>query len=282
MKRWLIGFFVFSLLAMSFVAFPSSSSVTAQDDSAESQASEIADLQTRVAVLETAVAEGQSGQSTSDASTGRPVLAEEDGTPVAGEGEVLYEANQQTGFSGWTEGYFGGFSNQFTEQDGMLVAAPGFWTVLYAPYLPTTPDYIVEAEMRQPVSTVTPGVGTPAPVTSTIAGLAVRYWNASWDEQGGYTAYTWNDSPTLESPGDEAIANVTEPQLPFPPHPTDGEWHTYRVEIRGDTLRLLIDGALILEATGLQYQGYGELGRVGILVSLGAVDIRAFRVIAWE
>ena len=111
----------------------------------------------------------------------------------------------------------------------------------------------------------------------------VRYLNAGWEEQAGYTAYTWNTSRYIESPGDEVITLTDLPPLTgLPPDPTDGEWHTYRVEIRGDTLSMYIDGVLMIEATGLQYQGYGDEGRVGILVSLGAVEIRAFRVIAWE
>jgi hypothetical protein len=277
MKRWLSGFIVLCMLAMTFAVFQTSSGTSAQDDSAESQASAIADLQTRVAVLETAAAGG-----TQEADAGsRPALTL---TSRAGDSAVLFEEPAATGFTDWTEGYFGGFGdNQFTVQDDMLVAEPGFWTVLYAPYLTESPDYIVEAEMRQPPNAVTPEAGSPVPIVSAITGLAVRYWNASWDEQAGYTAYlSGGGYPYIESPGDESIQ--TQNLLPGieSPDPADGEWHTYRVEIRGDTLRFYLDGVLIIEALGLQYQGTGEEGRVGILVSLGAVEIRSFRVLAWE
>jgi hypothetical protein len=140
MKKVLSGFFVLCLLATSFVAFRPSPGVTAQDDSADAQASEIADLQTRVAALETAVAGAESDTEEAEDSAGRPVLSDDEGaTPAAGDGEILFEEPAATGFNRWTEGYFGGFgANQFTVQDDMLVAEPGFWTVLYAPYLPET------------------------------------------------------------------------------------------------------------------------------------------------
>jgi hypothetical protein len=275
MKRWLSGFIALCVVAMSFAVLQSSPGTSAQDDSAESQASAIADLQTRVAVLETAAAGG-----TETAGGGHPALSL---TPEAGDSAILFEEPAATGFREWTEGYFGGFGdNQFTVQNDMLVAEPGFWTVLYAPYLTDSPDYIVEAEMRQPPAPATSETGSPVPIVSAIAGLAVRYWNESWDEQAGYTAYTSATYSYIETPGDEEL----QVQLLLTgiegPDPTDGEWHTYRVEIRGDTLRLYIDGMLIIEALGLEYQGIGEQGRVGILVSLGAVEIRSFRVMAWE
>src|SRR5688572_28610583 len=131
MKQLIGGLLVVCAGAMLFAAFRSSPGGTlAQDDSAESQSSAIADLQTRVAVLETAVAEGGATEE-SDAAE-RPALSL---TPSAAGGAILFEEPQETGFTQWTEGYFGGFgSNQFTSQDGMLVAEAGYWTVLYAPY----------------------------------------------------------------------------------------------------------------------------------------------------
>ena len=105
MKQLIGGLLVVCALAMLFAAFRSSpGSTLAQDDSAASQSSAIADLQTRVAVLETAVAEGSATEE-SDAAE-RPALSL---TPSAAGGAILFEEPQETGFTQWTEGYFGGF-----------------------------------------------------------------------------------------------------------------------------------------------------------------------------
>lgn len=231
----------------------------------EGASTAIADLQTRVAILETAVA--------SPEEVGPPVPA---GSPVAG--EILFEANAETGFDNWTEGYFGGFTNQFTTEDGILVAEEGGYTVLFAPYLTTSPDYILEAEIRL----TPPGPGTPEPeVIWTIAGLAARYNDDAPEGDEGYLALTRGRSAELEAEESESLASISNLPGAGLPDPSDG-WHTYRFELYGDNLRFLIDGVLIAEASDAKFKGYHVEGRVGVVASLGPLEVRAFRVIGWE
>jgi hypothetical protein len=259
----------------------------AQDDPDDEQASQIADLQTRVAMLETVQAERSDNPDAIEATeiaelqtrvanletaiAGGPSVTSSDQT-------VLYEANADTGWADWTEGYFGGFSNQFTDENGVLTAAAGGFTVLFAPYLTTSPDYILEAEIQL----VPPSDGTPGTAFgSTIAGLAARYLlSSSFSDREGYLARTQGNTASIESAssgGLGSIAELTGDDLPDIQH----GWHTYRLEVRGATIRFLIDDILLVEINDDRFTGFGEDGRVGILASLGPLEVRRFRVLAW-
>jgi hypothetical protein len=55
----------------------------------------------------------------------------------------------------------------------------------------------------------------------------------------------------------------------------DGEWHTYRCEVRGDHLALFVDGVLLIEVVDSALPTGGQVG----LWSDGAqVNVRAFTV----
>ena len=52
-------------------------------------------------------------------------------------------------------------------------------------------------------------------------------------------------------------------------------WHTYRLEVEGSTIRFLIDGTLILEATDTRFSAGGgvELFNYGSVTSVGSVKV---------
>jgi hypothetical protein len=257
MRRWIGGLLTAGLLAVVVVSLTPTSGIRAQDANEDDQATAIADLQTRVAALETAVA----------------------GTPGAETGgKVLFEANAQTGFDEWTEGYFGGFTSQFTVKDGILVADVGGYTILYAPYLTTTPDYVLEAEIRQ----IPTSPGTPEPAFGTIAGLAARYKDNDYPKDNvGYVATTWGTGVELKGEDGSLLASSEKLIGADKVDPREG-WHTYRLEVHGDSLRFLIDGTPVAKGTGATSTGIGEDGRVGVIASLGPLEVRSFRVLAWE
>jgi hypothetical protein len=58
---------------------------------------------------------------------------------------------------------------------------------------------------------------------------------------------------------------------------SDSEWHVYRVEARGNTIRILLDGAMIARATDNRFL---EPGPAGMWADKIQVSVRAFRVIA--
>ena len=53
-------------------------------------------------------------------------------------------------------------------------------------------------------------------------------------------------------------------------------WHTYRAEMNGNRVRLLVDGSLAVEVTDNMYLSAGRVG----LWSSTQVSVRSFRVIA--
>lgn len=55
----------------------------------------------------------------------------------------------------------------------------------------------------------------------------------------------------------------------------DREWHTYRVEVKGLVIRLLIDGAAIADTDDNQYL---PAGQVGIYDTKLQLNIRSFKV----
>lgn len=293
MRRWISAGLVLAVLIVGLAGFAPSTGTSAQGDIDDEQATQIADLQTRVAVLETVQAERSddpdalqatqlAGLQTRVAGLETAISGQETvSTPTvtASDEEVLYEANADTGWDGWTDGYFGGLSNQFSDEDGILTAAAGGYTVLFAPYLTTSPDYILEAEIHL----LPPDEGTPETATRwTIAGLATRYVpNAATGDREGYLARTQGSSATIEDPAFGVLASASDLNGEELPNLLDG-WHTYRFEVRGDELRFLIDNVLIAEATNDQINGFGEDGRVGILASLGPLEVRSFRVLAWD
>jgi hypothetical protein len=57
----------------------------------------------------------------------------------------------------------------------------------------------------------------------------------------------------------------------------DGEWHTYRMEVQGNALRLYVDGDLVVETGDLRYV---DPGQVGLWGRKAQVDVRSFRVLA--
>ena len=284
MKRWMSGYVATGLIVVLLLASQGALATSAQDTSDDAQATEIADLQTRVAALETQLAQESGEREPSGSSDLQTRVAgaggEPGGTPTSSTaaGPVLFEANAETGFADWTEGYFGGFENQFRDEDGILVADPGGYTLLYAPYLTTTPDYILEAEIRL----TTPGPGTPEAFGGTIAGLGARL--GDWREgiRTGYTATTKGDNAGIDTDVIDSLAVISDLPTAGLPDVNDGEWHVYRFEVLGSQLRFLIDGVLILQVTDMQFTGVGFEGRVAIVTSLGPLEVRAFRVIAWS
>jgi hypothetical protein len=53
--------------------------------------------------------------------------------------------------------------------------------------------------------------------------------------------------------------------------------HTYRAEVKGNTIKLFIDGGLLASATDNQYL---DAGQVGLYSSFVQVDVTSFKVIA--
>lgn len=57
----------------------------------------------------------------------------------------------------------------------------------------------------------------------------------------------------------------------------DSDWHTYRLEVQGNSIRVLLDGTVVIETSDNRYLSPGQVG----LWSQGTqVNVRRFSVIA--
>jgi hypothetical protein len=75
-----------------------------------------------------------------------------------------------------------------------------------------------------------------------------------------------DDHAVYISNGDQDIATA--------PHTVDGNYHTYRVEVVSNSIRLLIDGQPILEVSDNKYLNPGRVG----FFSSEQIAVRSMRV----
>ena len=126
-----------------------------------------------------------------------------------------------------------------------------------APYHASTIDYAVEAELQ---------ILNPEQFG---AGVIVRH-----QEQGSYRC------GVVSLNSDSAIITATDPAFSIEasrPFSTGGKYHLYRVEARGNTVKLSIDGAQYVQLTDNKYLDGVEVG----LWSLhDEMSVRSFKVIA--
>jgi hypothetical protein len=179
---------------------------------------------------------------------------------------VLYQADWSSGFNGWTASQDWKTVSRELVNDGTNGDAT---QLAHAPRItPYTPNYAVEADI-QAVRTVNScheatfglsvrsesggdyrvGVGAPGPTTAFIVdhtssdGCPVYYWNA----------------------------------LTKASYSLDTDWHRYRAEVRGNDIKLLIDGQCVLETIDNHHLTSNSVG----LFSNGMViNVRSFKVIA--
>lgn len=172
-------------------------------------------------------------------------------TPKPQPGDVLYQANWEAGPDGWapTRGwhYVSGMMVNDGSTDDRLDQFQAFW----APYRPSTPDYAVEAEFQWVRFT---GTGTNGFGPVARNNLLVR---ATTDGFGGWTLHLWGIAQRDFVPG--------------------GGWRSYRIEAKGNSVRVLVDGAQVVSAVDNHYLTPGQ---VGIWSNGIQVNVRSFKVTA--
>jgi hypothetical protein len=169
----------------------------------------------------------------------------------------LYTADWSNGLNGWYE--LPGFQD-WAVYGGMLhdngtnssPATPG----IAAPYEVTgISDYAVETEI-QAITT-----GQPCFDITTIR------TNANWF---GYKAVVCQGVAVLEKVGISAlIETVFDPKT---------DWHTYRLEAKGSSIRLLVDGKLLLQADDSMYSSGGKLGISSFQTRLNVKSYKVFAI----
>jgi hypothetical protein len=188
-------------------------------------------------------------------------------------GNVLYRADWSKGLDGWSG--VGGWKTLRSQllNDGSNEYA-NVWTK--APYqLGDTADYAVEADI-QVVSVADPQFDGFGIVVRNSGGASA---SASASSQAGYKAGI--DGQTGYVGGPLEAARITRPG-PYGPKPIakakfdpGKEWHLYRVEADGNTIRFLIDGAVIAKGVDNTYLSGGQVG----LWSKGVqLNVRSFKI----
>lgn len=188
---------------------------------------------------------------------------------------LLYYADTSGGLEEWALPDLAK-DDSWMRVDGMLVNdGGGEGDLLQAPYRPRIADYAVEAEVRM--------VGLRRGAIFLGFGLCVRA-----GEEGAY----WGGVNFLQGPhafvGGAASSVGGPPRFLVASYPNDvvavtdfdpgfDRWQTYRIEVDGNMLRLLVNGQLVAAGTDDRFD---DRGRVGLWSSGLEIEVRRFAVLA--
>ncbi len=190
-------------------------------------------------------------------------------TATVAPGTVLYQADWSHGLAGW-KGPSG-----WSVVQGDLQADSNDLISITAPYQPTVANYAVEARL-QVVRLLHPEGGSFSLFASQVPG------------KDGYQAGV----SRLMGPGPRP--NGSNPQLqiyiePFGAmapgsfHPNDNDpgtqWHTYRVEVRGNAASLFVDGNGFTTVSSTQTATLSN-GPLGISCGMIVLRVSSFRILA--
>jgi hypothetical protein len=184
-------------------------------------------------------------------------------TPTPAPGAVLYEADTSGGLERFDAG------PGWNTVNGMLVSDGSAESVVYAPYDPgDLADYAIEVEIQ---------FIDPRPDSRDDVGFGIIARDSG---DGGIDAYYWNNY-TYEVAGSSVEPGLRlrsgEDKIAGQEFPLDGEWHTYRLEVEGNQIRLYVDSGLVLFA---QDNKFLNPGLAGLWVSENAqINVRAFRIV---
>ena len=157
---------------------------------------------------------------------------------------MLYEADASGGLDEWD------VSGGWQHFQGMLVN-DGADSSIVAPYEPSLSNYAIEAEIQ-------------------VVNFGRSFGLILRDGAVQATAYG----------GGAASITVEGKESQYEGWPQDREWHTYRLEVQGNTARFLVDGSPVTEMSDNRLLS-GTGGSVGLWVDGGfQLNVRSFKVIA--
>jgi hypothetical protein len=177
-------------------------------------------------------------------------------------GNVTYAANWSGGLAGWDGGDDWRVAAGMLTNDGSSGSDPSF---ILAPAKTPVEHYAVEAEIQV--------LNSESSVAA--AGILVR---RELDDSSGYVGGWGHDEDgfsvaIISTPGLFAHSGPEVARI-FAP---GGGWHSYRLELHGSVIRLLIDGGEVLAYSNDRYLS----GVTTSLWSRGAqINVRSFRIVA--
>jgi hypothetical protein len=138
-----------------------------------------------------------------------------------------------------------------------------------APYQPETPNYAIGAQIQL--------LGAALRINELRFGLLARTM-----EQGTIVGGVDWDEATIASAlyyasdYDYFGYNIFQSPIASQPFNPGVEWHTYRLEVKGNAIKLLLDGAPLVDGVDNTILLNGQVG----LFSFGAqISVRSFKVI---
>jgi hypothetical protein len=135
--------------------------------------------------------------------------------------------------------------------------SPSSWVT--APFQPDTrSDYAVEANIA-----FIRGCGTFGIIVRAVG--QSNYASGPWCQDGSAQIWIWENNATSYS---------TLARTEFNP---GTNWHTYRVEVKENYIRFLIDSTIILETTDNHIRSGG---RIGLWSHQVQIEVRSFKVFA--
>lgn len=186
-------------------------------------------------------------------------------------GNAAYVSSWSRGLSGWTHS-----SGGWTDSHGVVSYNGSSASVLIAPYHVHGSTYAVQASMRlmawrETGISESHGMGVliraPGPVdpTGTTAGLMEGLGK-------GFVGCDGVHSNALIATADTDLNAVAQDSRAFSAGHT---WHTVRAEVRGNSIKLFVDGRLRTKAATKQFAGNTSVG----LFSLSArIEVKNFSV----
>jgi hypothetical protein len=175
-----------------------------------------------------------------------------------GPGSVLYQADWSKGLNGWSG------SGDWSTLGGMLVCGGRDATASVGAVAPvdvsSANGYAVEADIQ--LLRYNPADGS--------FGLAVR----GQENGNGYGFGATTDGTIVLATDQNGVLQDTLDSKPFDP---GSNWHRFRIEVSGNTLRAFVDGSLVLNAIDNTFVA-GD--RVGLWSSGAQLNVRHFIVTA--
>ncbi|MEA2523352.1 MAG: hypothetical protein QOF73_579 [Thermomicrobiales bacterium] len=224
---------------------------TASAEVAAAQAT-VAALATVDAVRQTELATAQAGQAEAAATIAALQATSAAPTPTPGE-TLLYGVPDTEGFDAWPS-----LPPGWSVVGGQLMAdGSPFQGYVQPPRTIDRDNYAVEAEIRV----------AEQPACAANFGIVVR---------GSESGYYAGGVEWVCGTGSSVRLWALDRLLAQQERSIDQEWHTYRVEVNGDRIRISVDGEVVLEATDASFPSGGQIALWSNGVKL---DVRAFRVL---
>lgn len=189
-------------------------------------------------------------------------------TPSIRPGDVLYQADST--WSGWNGTADWKVSGGLLLNDGTYAGYNASSTIV-APYQSQTADYAVAIQM-QVVRPFTTGTIYPC-FYITLRGTAL---SNGWQ---GYAAVVCANSANGQAVQIVAIdsSNNIFDVLSSAPFNPQTAWYSYRVEMKGTTIKFFVNGGLLLSADDSRFLGAGQ---IGLLSEYMQVKLSSFKITA--